>query len=173
MQCPCGSDKIYDRCCGPFLSSEQSPPTAEALMRARYTAYTLENLDFIERTWAPESLKDFDLSAAKKWAEQSTWLGLQILSIDKGRAEDKTGAVEFVASFRQAGETIEHHEVSHFRKMENGEWRFVSGDTRIRKGDSGQRAEKQQTIVRDAPKVGRNDACPCGSGKKYKKCCGA
>jgi preprotein translocase subunit SecA len=32
---------------------------------------------------------------------------------------------------------------------------------------------KQETVVRTHPKVGRNDPCPCGSGKKYKKCHGA
>jgi preprotein translocase subunit SecA len=38
---------------------------------------------------------------------------------------------------------------------------------------AGEEAGKVKTVTRDQPKVGRNELCPCGSGKKYKKCCGA
>ncbi len=40
-------------------------------------------------------------------------------------------------------------------------------------GDGERPRPKQETVVRTQPKVGRNDPCPCGSGKKYKKCHGA
>ncbi len=67
--------------------------------------------------------------------------------------------VEFIASYAQDGLAENHHEVSTFRKV-NGSWLYESG--RI----------ITETVTRSAPKVGRNDPCPCGSGKKYKQCCG-
>jgi len=68
--------------------------------------------------------------------------------------------VEFRALYTANGEFCNHHERSVFRR-ENGDWRFVDGDF-----------VAEKPIEREEPKVGRNDPCPCGSGKKYKKCCG-
>jgi SEC-C motif-containing protein len=164
MRCLCGSNRNFDECCGPFIGGEKNAPTAEALMRSRYTAYTRQDIDYIARTLAPEALAGFDAREAKAWAAEVDWRGLKSLSTEKGLARDTEGAVEFVATYRQQGATIAHHEFSRFRKTDAGEWRFVEGDTRTLKG-----AEAR----REAPKVGRNDPCPCGSGKKHKKCCGA
>ena len=169
MRCPCGSDRPFDQCCGPYLSGDENPPTAEALMRARYTAYTRQDLDFIARTFAPETRANFDAPAAKAWAAQSQWLGLQIVAVDQGGPEDRAGAVEFIASYRQGAQTIQHHELSRFRRGDDGRWLFTEGETRF----SNDRADKPQPKLREGPKAGRNDPCPCGSGKKYKKCCGA
>lgn len=127
-------------------------------MRSRYAAYTLADIGYIERTLAPEHRAGFDAEAARRWATEADWRGLRIVATDKGRAEDDDGVVEFVATYKQNGQTIAHHEVSRFRRGEDGEWLFVEGSA----GNS-----------REAPKIGRNDPCPCGSGKKYKKCCGA
>ena len=164
MSCPCGSQKGFDRCCGPYLSGQVDPPTAEALMRSRYVAYTRGDIDYIARTTAPESRGDFDARAARAWSAQATWLGLQVLASDGGRADDRDGEVEFIATYRQNGDTIVHHERSRFRKTEAGEWRFVDGRP-LRSPSS--------EIPLTQAKVGRNDPCPCGSGKKFKKCCGA
>jgi SEC-C motif-containing protein len=146
-------------------------------MRSRYTAYSQKNVDYLAKTLATESRHDFDPAASKKWAADAEWKGLQILSTEKGGPGDKKGTVEFVATYIQNGETIEHHEVSRFRKTEHGEWRFVDGESHTHKGGEGHHHhhahEKPQTMMRESPKVGRNDPCPCGSGKKYKKCCGA
>ena len=161
MNCPCSSDKPFDQCCGPYISGAAAPPTAEALMRSRYTAYTRHDIDYIARTLAPESRLAFDAQAAKTWATQARWLKLQILATDKGREADCEGVVEFVAAYEQGGARIDHRERSRFRKSEEGVWYFVDGA-----------AASDRAPVR-AAKVGRNDSCPCGSGKKYKKCCGA
>jgi len=165
MRCPCGSLDDFDRCCGPYLAGEKAPPTAEALMRSRYTAYTLGDIDYVGRTLAPESHGGFDARAAKAWASEAKWLGLRVMRVERGRTQDDVGVVEFVASYRQRGRTIAHRELSRFRKLESGEWRFVEGDA--------QAEEKPEPQSPSGPKVGRNDPCPCGSGKKYKKCCGA
>jgi len=81
----------------------------------------------------------------------------------KGGVDDKTGIVEFVASYRdkESGTELKHHETSLFTR-ENQLWKFKEGH--IHGG---------QPVKRLEPKIGRNDPCSCGSGKKYKKCCGA
>lgn len=174
--CPCGSNLNYAACCEPFITGKALPETAEKLMRSRYTAYTLVDIDYLKKTLAPESRGDFDAAQTKKWAAQAEWKGLEILSTEKGTAADKKGVVEFTATYASEGTTLEHHEVSKFRKDDSGQWFFVDGDSHTHKEGEGHGHHshaKRETIVRETPKVGRNDACTCGSGKKYKKCCGA
>ena len=158
--CPCGSLKTLGLCCLPLISHTQKAPTAEALMRARYTAYTLEAIDFIQRTNLPQSngKDDFDVESAKKWASQSKWLGLEVLSTKLGGPTDSEGYVEFIAHFEAQGKKEKHHEYAYFKKVDDT-WFFAEGQL------------KQAPIVRESAKVGRNDPCTCGSGKKYKKCC--
>jgi SEC-C motif domain protein len=157
--CPCGSDKSFDECCEPFLNGMANPPTAEALMRARYSAYVTANIDYIERTIHSSTRATFNSESARKWSEESQWHGLEILKAVDGKEQDAEGSVEFIATYSQQGEAVKHHEVSTFRK-EAGVWTFVDGRM------------SYPPFRRDQPKIGRNDLCPCGSGKKYKKCCG-
>jgi len=172
MNCPCGSNLEFKKCCEPFLNGEKHPDTAEKLMRARYSAYVHTNIDYLQKTLAPESKSDFDPKSAKQWAKQAQWLGLKINSTEFGGPTDKTGTVEFTATYKQGSETLDHHEVSKFRKADNDHWFFVDGESHTHKAGEGHHHAKPETVVREQPKVGRNDACPCGSGKKYKKCCG-
>jgi len=123
-------------------------------MRSRYSAYVRANIDYVEMTTAPEARDDFDRGAAENWAKQSMWLGLRIVSTERGEASDDEGVVEFVASYQANGERVDHRERSQFRKTTDGHWLYVRG------------------AAPELAKVGRNDTCPCGSGKKYKKCCG-
>ncbi len=157
--CPCCSDTDYDECCGPYLNGSRKAPTAEALMRARYTAFTRADIDYIRRTRHERSRDDFDEAAILKWARDSEWLALEILKITNGAQDDETGEVEFSARYIQDGEEQDHRERAIFQKEED-EWFFLDGD-----------ALTPETYVREQPKVGRNEPCPCGSGKKYKKCC--
>lgn len=157
--CPCGSGRDFEACCGPIIGGEPAP-TAEALMRSRYTAYVKGTLDHIENSHAPEARDDFDKSEAEEMARSVKWLGLEIRETTGGGAEDDEGTVEFVASFRQANERQAHHELASFRRHE-GIWVYVDGI-----GNPKARPKRVE-------KVGRNDPCPCGSGKKFKKCCGA
>jgi SEC-C motif-containing protein len=82
-----------------------------------------------------------------------------ITRTEDGGPEDKEGHVEFIASFSEGGARREHHEMASFSR-EDGIWYFVEGNVLPPK-----------QVVRETPKVGRNEPCPCGSGKKYKKCC--
>ncbi len=160
-QCPCQSGKTYKSCCEPFHKETARPPTAEALMRARYSAYSKHEIDFLGESLHPGHRKDYDPETTKGWAEKSTWTGLTIVSKDKGEESDSKGMVEFIAKFQFENEDKEHHEVAEFKKLE-GRWYYVDGQVKGPK-----------PVTREEPKVGRNDPCPCNSGKKYKKCCGA
>ena len=145
-------------------------------MRSRYVAYARGDIDYIARTTAAESLRSFDAQSARAWAGQARWLGLKLLKTDKGGAEDSVGTVEFVATYRQNGATIEHRELSRFRRDERGEWRFVDGGTSSKPAEgrvARSPVELPPALAAPAQKAGRNDPCPCGSGKKFKKCCGA
>jgi SEC-C motif-containing protein len=172
MNCPCGSNLPFENCCEPLITGKAFADTAERLMRSRYTAYVRSNIDYLEKTLAPESRADFDAESAKQWAKQAQWKGLKINSTELGTSKDKIGTVEFTATYQQGRQTLDHHEVSQFRK-ENERWYFVDGESHTHKeGEAHHHHEKPQTVVREQPKIGRNDPCLCGSGKKYKKCCG-
>lgn len=175
MNCACGTSKEFSNCCEPYIKGEKFPETAEQLMRSRYTAYTLSDIAYIKKTLASESKKDFDEEASKEWAKNAEWKSLKIMSVKKGTAADTKGTVEFTATFKEGGKTLEHHEVSEFKKNSQGHWVFVDGHAHTHEEGQGHHHHhvKQETVVRAGPKVGRNDPCTCGSGQKFKKCCGA
>ncbi|MGD2117775.1 MAG: YchJ family protein [Chromatiales bacterium] len=157
--CPCGSGREFADCCEPFILGNSLPETAEQLMRSRYSAYASEQVEYLHDSLHPQHREDHDINAARKWAKESDWLGLEIVATEQGGADDATGVVEFRASYRDKGVTRQVHEISRFEKVD-GRWYYVDGDM-----------PKPETVRHEA-KVGRNDPCPCGSGKKYKKCCG-
>ena len=156
--CPCGSGLAYSKCCEPFITGLGNPPSAEALMRSRYSAYAEHAVDYIVETCTTDEKDRIDLNQTRKWSERSKWLGLKILSSEKGGIADNEGSVEFQAMYEMDGLMETHHEKARFRKID-GRWLYDEGDI------------VPKTVVRSAPKVGRNDPCPCGSGKKYKHCC--
>lgn len=172
-KCPCGSDSTYETCCGPFLEGKKLPETAEKLMRSRYTAYTRAQVEYIKMTMVPDARKDFDENATLQWAKGSKWKGLKIVDTQLGGPADTKGLVEFVATYEKEGTGIDHHEVSKFRKTKEGQWLFVDGEAHEHKEGEGHHHDvpKVVTVVRQGAKIGRNDPCHCGSGKKYKKCC--
>ena len=141
-------------------------------MRSRYTAFVKADMEYVKRTLAPESRKGFDVAEMKESAKQVKWKGLTVTATEKGGADDDTGTVTFIARYGAGEDSIEHHEVSTFRKDEAGQWFFVDGDAETRR-EGEVISAPQVTIKRDKPKQGRNDVCLCGSGKKFKKCCGA
>ncbi len=157
--CPCGSDQPFSECCEKYINGSLNAPTAEALMRSRYSAYATANIDYIEQTLLPSTRSDFDRESARKWAERSQWHGFEIVNLVDGGENDNKGTVEFVATYSQKDQRMNHHETATFRKQD-GKWYFVEGRM------------SNEPYRREQPKIGRNDPCQCGSGKKYKKCCG-
>ena len=159
MSCPCGSEEPFEQCCGPFLGGAAAP-TAEKLMRSRYTAYANGTIDYIIATHDPDTRDEVDRDVVDKWSQESEWIGLTIVATEAGGPSDDEGVVEFIARYRAGGADHAHHERSQFRKVD-GRWHYIDGDI------------MKPAPVRAAPTVGRNAPCPCGSGKKYKRCHGA
>jgi len=156
--CPCGSGKHHDACCGPYLAGHDSPKTAEGLMRSRFCAFVHERVDYLETTSGGAARADFSPRDAAAWARNATFTNLEVHATEQGGEGDTHGMVEFSATYTENGKTQVLHERSIFERIE-GAWRYMG-------------RAKGKTVAREAPKVGRNDPCPCGSGNKYKKCCG-
>jgi SEC-C motif-containing protein len=118
-------------------------------MRSRYCAFVMKDADYLIKTWHSDchaaAFRD-DIIAGFSHTE---WLGLTVFEQQTADTEN-IGYVSFVARFSEQGKTGAIIERSRFLK-ENGQWYYIDG-TR--------------------PQIGRNDTCPCGSGKKFKKCCG-
>ncbi len=154
--CLCGSGIAYQQCCEPFHSGEKIPATAEALMRSRYTAYVLRNAVYLQETWdttrRPEKI-DFS-------RENIDWLRLEITEIKKGAIKDSKGVVAFKAFYVQDNQEHVMNEISRFTKI-NGRWFYLDG------------VIKSMGIVGLQTNQGKNALCSCGSGKKFKRCCGA
>jgi len=165
--CPCGSGATAADCCARYFIpdgaevGQAAAPTAEALMRSRYSAYALGAIDHIMATHHPKAQADVDLKSTEKWSREANWVGLEIVSTEAGGEADETGEVEFIARYELAGSPLTHHERAQFRRHD-GRWYYWDGAM-----------VRPRPVVRDQPKVGRNDPCPCGSGQKYKKCHGA
>ena len=156
--CPCGSRKQIDACCGPLIAGEPAL-TAEALMRSRYTAFTLGNLGYIERTCTGQAALSFNRLELERSLPGTVWLGLDILESHGGQPSDSIGKVKFAVRYRQNGRIVTQVEMSDFVRV-GGAWRYAKGEVSL------------ESKLAPTVHIGRNDACPCGSGKKYKKCCG-
>ena len=160
QDCPCGSGLAYSACCEPIIKGKKAAETAEALMRSRFSAYAVGAIDHLGASLQAADRKQFDAASAKEWAGSAEWNRLEVVSAERGAPEDEDGIVEFKAHYTVDGQALVHHERAQFAR-EQGKWVFVEG-----------RVIGRDPYRREAPKVGRNDSCTCGSGKKFKKCCG-
>ena len=156
--CPCGSGASFATCCEPIITGARESETAEELMRARYSAFVTGAIDFIVASTHSRTRKEIDLAFIRDWSQNSVWRGLQILETKV--INDDKAYVSFEAQFTKNGQDQNHREKSLFER-EDGHWRFLTGDEL-----------KNPTVRYETPRPGRNDPCPCGSGKKYKKCHG-
>lgn len=156
--CPCGSGNPYSECCQQIISGAVPAKTAELLMRARYSAYVFAEMDFIFESTHVDHRQGYDHKGTREWAESAEWLGLEIINTNRGGAEDSIGDVEFIARFKDKETVHAHHEAGQFKKKD-GNWYFTDGKMVT---------SKPLSVI----KIGRNDPCSCGSGAKYKKCCG-
>jgi SEC-C motif-containing protein len=111
-------------CCLPYIQLQAPAPTAERLMRSRYTAHVLLEIDYLWETWSPEQRLRSSKEDIRVWAESCEWLQLQILSTKAGQESDDQGLVSFVALFRQNGNLEQHNEISVFKKVFN-RWLYV------------------------------------------------
>lgn len=129
--CPCGSGKPFTYCCEPIVQGQKSAPTAETLMRSRYTAFALGAVDYLINTTAPEKRGEDDADILNDQVKYTNWTGLKILSTDLGGRSDEQGTVEFEAAFETDEQSGTLYEKSNFRK-ENGFWLYVDGDVEVK-----------------------------------------
>ena len=173
--CPCqinlASDTVntlllYKDCCQPYHdrlcikkndnSDAISADTAERLMRTRYSAFVLVKPDYIVATTAPAQQTLLDVEAIESWAKETDWAGLEIVAhtpkLGKCHAQ-----VEFKAYYNAHDRLQAHHELSAFVKIKNeatndGSWYFLDPTVSM--------------------SVTQKQPCICGSGEKFKRCCG-
>ena len=143
--CPCGSTLPEPQCCTRYHAGEV-PPTPEALMRSRYLAYAGGLTDYLLDTWHPDTRP-----ATMTPDPQTRWRALEIIDSSE---EGGHGRVHFRATWHAGEQWGVLEEKSRFVR-ESGRWFYHSGEV------------SEHTL-----KPGRNDPCPCGSGRKFKKCCG-
>ncbi|WP_294214267.1 YchJ family protein [uncultured Chryseobacterium sp.] len=122
MNCPCCSGKSYEDCCKPYHTGEKNAPTAEALMRSRFSAFAIPNADYLWETTLPSKRKYHNKRDLHDWSTANTWTKLEIVG------KPSTNTVEFKAFYTDGGGRHEvHHELSTFRMVQN-RWFYVSGE---------------------------------------------
>lgn len=117
--CPCGSAKKYEECCGIYIGGTAVAPTAEALMRSRYSAYTRNDEAYLRATWDERTCPSERITHD----DPTNWLGLEVR---KHQQDGDHATVEFVARYKIAGKAHRLHEVSRFVKYD-GKWFYVDG----------------------------------------------
>ena len=157
QNCPCGSGVVDVACCAMFHDGVPAP-TALALMRSRYTAFVRGAIDYLLDTHDPSTRGSVDRESIARWSRTTTWQGLEIVKTERGGEDDDDGIVEFIARGNHNGVPFSQRERSRFRRVD-GRWYYLDGTS-------------GRTPVRVTASIGRNDACPCGSGQKYKRCHG-
>ena len=152
--CPCGGGRPYAMCCGPLHHGARTAATALELMRSRYAAYAHNELAYLVDTLHPDGRAEGLLARLAESNAGVRWMGLRIVGAARGGAGDDTGIVEFEARYDGPGGPGALRERSRFVRQ-SGAWLYVGPEA-----------------AAGAGLPGRNDPCSCGSGAKFKKCCG-
>lgn len=147
--CPCQSEQPYENCCQPYHQNHRQPETAEQLMRSRYAAYATQQIDYIIQTTIPAQQHQLDRASIEHWSRSAQWLGL-VVHRHLAKISPSHAQVEFTAHFAEHGTAHEHRELSAFVQI-NGRWYFID-----------------PTV----PLPSMKTPCICGSGRKFKACCG-
>jgi SEC-C motif-containing protein len=154
--CSCGSGLDFADCCEPIITGKRPAATAEQLMRARFTGHVANANEFLHHTYLPSSKQPY---VEEPDAAPLPWTRLVIHSHEPEVRPD-VSCVDFTAYFKaENGAEGALHEKSEFSRI-GGKWIFART---LRQGPA--------PIKSSASKAGRNDPCPCGSGKKFKQCC--
>ena len=144
MSCICGNKKSFDECCGSIINNERKANSAEELMRSRYSAYVRGDGRYLVISTKKENQYEDDAELIEEFSSRVDWLKLDVLHVE-------LNIVEFKAYYKEGNNIKVLHEKSNFIQ-EDGIWLYVDGELYN-------------------SKVERNEPCPCGSGKKFKKCC--
>lgn len=140
---------MFDSCCQPFLAGMAVADSCEKLMRSRYSAYCLRDIDYIYRTYHSSVRADNPKPALAAFAANSHFIAVKVLSYEQNNQQ---GYVNFNVRYMQQNVLYEFTERSRF-VLEDA-WYYLDG-----------------VLTDSAPlKISRNELCPCGSGKKFKQC---
>lgn len=154
LKCFCGNALAFEQCCQPLIQGAKPAEHAEALMRSRFSAYTVENYQYILDTYATSERANLSVETLKDSAVDTHWLSLKVID---HQSKNQNAQVEFKAFYQVDKCFYLMHERSEF-VLEANEWRYSTGAIQPDSGEI---------------KLQRNDPCICQSGKKFKKCCGA
>jgi SEC-C motif-containing protein len=122
--CPCDSGALYSACCAVFHDGAAAP-SAENLMRSRYSAYVLGLDDYLLQTWHALTRPSSLYSVVELDRDLPTkWLGLQVKNVVL--IDDSSATVEFIARYKIAGKAARMHELSQFSRVD-GRWYYVDG----------------------------------------------
>ncbi|MCU4674639.1 YchJ family protein [Catenovulum sp. 2E275] len=152
MLCPCQSQLTFETCCAPLIQQQKHAETAEQLMRSRYSAYATQAVDYIYQTQLPDSRSDNLKAEIAEFANSVKFVGLTVLNSQQ--MTESQAQVEFIAKYIDTDKLVCMQEVSNFLKQDNS-WFYVDGKLKV-----------------EQHKINRNQLCVCGSGKKFKRCCG-
>jgi len=119
-RCPCGSGLAYDACCGPIVRGERPAPTAERLMRSRFTAFALGDEAHLLRSWHASTRP-----ASVSFVPGQRWTRLEVLATLAGELLDPEGEVEFRAHHDRRGRAGVLHELSRFVRDDHGRWVYL------------------------------------------------
>jgi len=144
MSCICGNEKDFNECCGAIINGDRNASSPEELMRSRYSAYVRGDGRYLVLSTVNENRYEDDAELIEEFSSSNEWLKLEVL-------DAKENTVEFKAYYKEGNITKVLHEKSRF-VLEDGIFKYKDG-------------------VLFNSKVQRNESCPCGSGKKFKKCC--
>ncbi len=127
MNCPCCSYKSFEACCQPILEGKRQAITAEELMRSRYTAFVMANINYLMNSHHPKTRPVKDRKNILRWTKSVQWIRLEIHQTKDGLSNDTEGWVEFTAYFMEDGIMNTIHENSFFIK-ENNRWYYQTGE---------------------------------------------
>jgi SEC-C motif-containing protein len=151
MLCYCGSGAHFDLCCNKYLSGESAAPSAEALMRSRFSAFCRQNADYLLATLHIDKRAKESKKALLRSFGSTEWRSLRVIRSQQGRGGQRQGEVEFAAFYVDGDSSGQLHERSRFL-FEDGQWFYIDGD------------------MLPPISLARNETCWCGSGRKIKKC---
>ncbi len=152
QNCYCGSGQDFNKCCQPFVSGNQKPENPEQLMRSRYSAFCVKDVEYLLSTHHPSQRKNNEREQLISTFAHTHWLGLKVLDSSIDASNPNIGYVEYLA-FSQPEKIEQLHEKARFR-FEDNNWCYLDGE------------------LLPVVKLSRNEPCFCGSNKKYKKCHG-
>lgn len=167
--CPCGNSRSYQDCCEIVHLNHAAATQPEMLMRARYSAHVKGLVDFVVDTYHPSQNADEQREGIANSVD-SDWCKLEVINAESGSHADE-GYVEFKAYFNDDNQQYCLGERSRFLR-ENGMWYYVDGTFPEEETQPSEDPDPRLSQPIKNLKVGRNDPCVCGSGKKFKKCCG-